>query len=194
MIYVHEQMGRGVSHAVVAKYLAAVGAIERLPVEVAIHLDGLLRLQGKTPRTFKVRLSGIDDATNLGRLGYGDDAIADILRKFNAPKATITLGLDDEDQPGVIDQLLEVATEIITWNGRFGRKKPVKEISIRAGDGEDDVELVNLLKDRIVYHHELELEGREPTDAERYGAVVSAWNRYNVGLRERYRVARANGV
>lgn len=154
IIYVHEHM-RGISHAAVAKYFATVGGIEKLPVEVAIHMDGLLRLQGKTPNAFRIRLSGIDDATGLGREGYGDDAVAELLRKFKAPSATIRLGLE-EDQPAAIDSLIEVATALLTWNGRFGRKKPVKELSIRAEDENDSAELVSLIKDRIVHYEEIE--------------------------------------
>jgi hypothetical protein len=77
-------------------------------------------------------------------------------------------------------------------NGRFGRKRPIKELSIRAEDEDESTELVSLIKDRITHSEEIESEGRVPTDAERYRAVVSAWRKYSPGLRERYPVSDAN--
>jgi hypothetical protein len=186
IIYVHEQLG-GVSHAVVARYFAALANADRLPVEVVMNLDGIMRLQGKVPNSIKIRLSGIDNAEQLRGQGYGDDAILNLLREFRAPKAVLTLGL--EEGAGSLDRILQTATAILSWNGLFGRRRPVKEISIRAED-EDHEELVNLLKDRMVHLEEIELEvGREPTDAQRYRAVINAWQRYRVELRQRYPVA-----
>ena len=186
MMYIHE--GAGVGHTTVGKYLKAIAKLGSLHVEVVLHdTEALERLLNKKHRSFRVRIAGIEDASALRAQGLGDEAILKTLQIHRSPNATIALSLEPH-QPGHLENVLETAGALLGWNNLpaiFGKRKPVKEITI--GDDEETENLVNLLDDRMRYVEEIELDrGQTFTDAQRHGAVRKAFERYRSGLRLRY--------
>jgi len=192
IMYIHEGWGSaGIGHNTMAKYLRAVGELEAVAVEVVLHdIDALERLRDKRHKVFRVRIAGVENAEVLRAQGLGDEAILRTLRAFRSPNANIGVGLEKGD-PGQLDNVLETAAALIGWNNMpeiFGTKKPVKYIAIEP-EGEEHEVLVNLLEDRMRHAEKVELEpGTEPSDAERYRAVVKAFERFSPDLRRRYPV------
>lgn len=190
-MYVQEGAGSsGIGHNTVGKYLKAAGGLDSLHVEIILHeKQGMERLKNKQHRAFKVKIAGLQNAANLKAVGEGDAAILNMIKVHNSPNAIINLSMDAG--PGQLDQVLETAAALLSWNGLpklFGRH-PVKRVIIGESDEEGE-NLVNLLEDRIGYAEEIRLERGEPlTDANRYRALTKAFDLYQAELRRRFPVS-----
>jgi hypothetical protein len=187
IMYVHEH-SYGIGHTTLGKYIKAIGKLDNIISTIVMHQGGLERLRNKTHEALKIKIAGLDNASRLKAEGLGDGAILKMLQTFKAPTVTLTMSIDKTENH--LDQVIETASVLLGWNSLrdlFGRRKPVKEISVVVSSEDEDDALVSLLKDRMVHLEEIELElGKEVTDADRYRAVASAWQRYHVELRERY--------
>jgi hypothetical protein len=196
-MYVQEGTGSaGIGHNAIADYMKGHAGIDQIAVEVVLHEEkGLDRLRNKRHKKFTIRIAGVENASKLNRRGEGDAAILEALRVFNAPKALLSFELDKTKEKRRLnfENILETATAFLNWNndppiGAFRRKRPVRELVVEAEDEQGDI-LVNLLEDRIVHAKKVELKpGEEPTDEQRYAAVVEAFERHRGQLRRRYPV------
>jgi hypothetical protein len=185
VMFVHEHAW-GIGHTTIAKYLKAAAKLDSIRSGIVLRKGGLERLHDKSLRSMKVRLAGIGNAKTLESIGDGDAAILLLLQAFRAPDATIKVSIDSEKE-SYLDNILETASALIGWNSLFGKRRPVKEILVTT-DGDEGADAhVNLMKDRISHLEAIDLEaGKEPTDAQRYRAVVEAWKAHGDELRGMY--------
>lgn len=178
-----------IGHNLLARYFKAVMKVADVQSSIVLNEGGLDRLKDKRHHLLRVKLAGIENATALRASGKGDGAILKLLEEFRAPDATISLSIESDGESR-LDKVIETASAIIGWNHLpelFGRKKPVKDVSVITDDEDEDMAVVHLLKDRMLHIEEIELEkGKEPTDDDRYRAVISAWRRHYAELRKRF--------
>jgi hypothetical protein len=196
-MYVQEEFASArIGHNIVGKYLTAKGRLKDFWIEIVLHeKNGLERLINKKHRRFKVAVAGIQNAEMLQAQGLGDKVVLDALKAFKSPSAVIEVSL--QGGPGTLDNVLEAAAALLGWNSLpqiFGKRKPVKAITVREGDGPDEETIVNLLDDRMCYLEDIELEpGKIPTDADRKRAVTNAFEQHRDELRRRYPVQNDKG-
>ena len=183
-MFIHERQ-EGIGHTLIAKYLRATKVFNEIVPELVLHEGGLERLLNKEHSKFKVQLAGMQSSGNLRAHGSGDGAILDLVKAFRSPKATISLELERENN-NKLANVLETASALLGWNELFRKKsqRPVRSLYVTPEDGEAPI---NLLRDRMVHVFQVESErGKALTDADRYRAVQSAFERFSAELRRRF--------
>ncbi len=175
------QEGRGITAASLARYFKSVGRLDSVQALPVLKLDALERFQRQRRFTlFKVKLAGLDNATLLRELGLTNHELIRMAHQYRAPTATVQLQLDRRDE-GSLRSVLETVTALLPLP-----RKNLKSMLVKGGEEGEEEFLVDFIRDRMVYSVPLDT-GEEPTDAQRYNAVLGAWQEHRTELRNRFR-------
>lgn len=184
VLHIDEHYG-SVTHAAFARYIQAVGELRSVSATPIIGIDAMIKYhRQETFSKITVSLAGMDNAEYLRGLGFNQTQILALTDFLSAPKlkleASITSRRQDPEGLGRVRETVEALLHL--------PPKQLKKLVVegREKDGTDDFP-VDLIKGRMKYEIELELDQGGISDADRYRAVREAWTRNRDELRERFR-------
>jgi|ERR1017187_6892014 hypothetical protein len=174
----------GATHSGFARYIQAVGELNAVTASPIIGLDAMLKFQRQqTFSKITVSLAGMDHADHLRNLGFNQKEILALTALFRAPKLKMELGITSRKQdPEGLARIRETVTSLLAL--------PAKQLKKLVVEGREEGEVedfpVDLIKGRVKYETEVELEEGRIGDAQRYRAVREAWTRNRDELRQRF--------
>jgi len=177
----------GVTHAGFARYIQSVGELNAVIATPIIGIDAMVRFQRKdTFSKITIGLAGMDNATHLRNLGFNQTEILALTELFQAPKLKLELSISSrKHDPEGLARVKETVMTLLNLPPRQLKKLVVEGRE----EGEDEDFPVDLIRGRIKFETEVELDQGRIADAQRYRAVREAWIENRDELRERFNPA-----
>ncbi len=170
---------KSVTVSALLRYFEEMGDIDdSIYIEPILESDTLKRLSDMTDiRRFEIGFAGLDKSDILNNMGHGVGTIADLSDKFRSPSITVTLSMGYQksgslDKKSVISSIKELLS--LSSNNYSTIRK------IKAGGREEfggDIDVLNLLKDRMMEQIDLPSSGRSILYEDRTEGLKSAWRR-----------------
>jgi hypothetical protein len=179
-----DEHASGVTHSAFARYVQTVGELQSVIATPIINLDEMIKFERQqTFSKITVSLAGMDNAEHLRHLGFDQQQIMALTQFLAAPKLKIEAKITSRKRdPEGLDRIRETVTALL----RLPPKQLKKLVVEGREDGGDDFP-VDLIKGRIKYEVDVDLNQGGIADAERHRAVREAWIRNRDELRNRFR-------
>jgi hypothetical protein len=177
----------GVTHTGFARYIQAVGELDHVAATPIIGMDAMIRFERQQIFSrITISLAGMDNAQNLRNLGFDQNEILALTALFQAPKLKLELGIRSRKRdPEGLARVRETVRNLLN----LPREQLKKLVVNGREEGATEDFPVDLIKGRIKYETEVELEQGRIADAQRYRAVREAWTRNSDELRRRFNPA-----
>jgi hypothetical protein len=184
VLHIDEHRG-AVTHSGFARYIQAVGELQGVLATAIISQDAMIRFaRQENFSKITVSLAGMDDAGYLRNLGFNQETILALTNLFHAPKLKLEMSISSRRRdPEGLGRIRETVTALLNLPSKQLKKLIVEG---REDGGAEDFP-VDLIKGRIKYETEVNLEEGRIADAQRYRAVREAWTRNRDELRQRFR-------
>jgi hypothetical protein len=184
VLHIDEHQG-AVTHAAFARYVQAVGELRSAVATPIISLDAMTKYNRQ--RTFSkitVNLAGMDNAEYLRNLGFNQQQILSLTDFLSAPKLKLEASITSRKKdPEGLNRIRETVSALLSLPPKQLKKLVVEG---REEDGTADFP-VDLIKGRMKYELEVNLDQGGIADADRSRAVREAWIRNRDELRNRFR-------
>jgi hypothetical protein len=184
VLHIDEHYG-SVTHAAFARYVQAVGECHSVAALPIISLDAMTKYaRQQTFSRITVSLAGMDNAEYLRNLGFNQRQILDLTDFLQAPKLKLEASITSrKHDPEGLNRIRETVEALLSLPSKQLKKLIVEG---REEDGTEDFP-VDLIKSRIKYELQVNLEQGGIADADRHRAVREAWIRNRDELRNRFR-------
>ena len=184
VLHVDEHQG-GVTHAAFGRYIQAVGELQSVVATPILKMDEMIKFQRQqTFSRITVSLAGMDDAEHLRNLGFNQEQIMALTDFLSAPKLKLEARITSRRRdPEGLSRIRETVNALLNLPSRQLKKLIVEG---REEGAEEDFP-VDLIKGRIKYEVEVNLDQGGIADADRHRAVREAWIRNRDELRARFR-------
>lgn len=184
VLHIDEHYG-GVTHAAFARYVGAVGELQSVAATAIISLDAMIKYaRQKTFSKITVSLAGMDNAEHLRNLGFNQQQIIALTDFLSAPKLKLEASITSRKRdPDGLNRIKETVAALLSLPSKQLKKLVVEG---REEGGSEDFP-VDLIKGRLKYELEVNLEKGGIADADRHRAVREAWTRNRDELRNRFK-------
>jgi hypothetical protein len=141
----------GVSASSLAGYFEQIGAVTPITLEPIIEPDKLAKFNALTEvRQFQVSVAGIENAATIGQQhpSAGVKKMAELVETFDAPAVNVYLSMEHEHGSLNVQRVKAAAKRFV----KIGEDKDarVKKVEISGRTPDDDLIVVDLIKDRMV--------------------------------------------
>jgi len=186
VLHIDEHAG-AVTHAGFARYIQAVEQLRSVSATPIIGADAMMRFaRQENFSRITVSLAGMDNAEYLRSLGFNQEELLRLIDLFNAPKVKLEMSIASrKHDPEGLARVRETVGALLNLPSKQLKKLVVEG---REQGGSEDFP-VDLIKGRVKYIKEVELDQGRIADADRYRAVREAWERNRDELRGRFTAA-----